>query len=85
MNKALERAAEKTARTKALLCALELIARDIEIDASDMEAAENATNILYMAQELVEDAAKDLDDLRGDIRILDVMAAAKTLHRHLDN
>lgn len=85
MNKALERAVEKIARTKALLCALELIARDIEIDACDMEAADNAANILYMIQELVEGTVKDLDDLQGDIRILDVMAAAKTLHGHIDN
>ncbi|MCD7821006.1 MAG: hypothetical protein LUG64_02210 [Clostridiales bacterium] len=67
MNKALEKAAEEAARTKALLWGLELVAKDIDVPTSDMEAANNAIHLLYLAQETAEKVVEELDELQRDI------------------
>lgn len=80
MNKNLTKAMESAARVKTLLHSLELTVKDIDVEPEDIEAADMAVNLLYMAQELTEDLTKYLEDLSGDSRICDVLLLAHEVH-----
>lgn len=80
MNKNMEKAMEGAGRLKALLHSLEAITKDIDVAPEDMEDADKAANLLYMAEEISESLIKNLDELSGDARICDVLLLAREVH-----
>ncbi|MCD8362330.1 MAG: hypothetical protein LUC98_05100 [Lachnospiraceae bacterium] len=80
MNKNVAKAMEGAGRLKALLYSLENIAKDIDFKPEDLEEADKAANLLYLAQEVTEELTKTLDTVSADARICDVLILAREVH-----